>query len=199
MEAKKEVTNKENSESKQLLDDLINTHSVTNAITKLNKKSLEVNVYRHTSAVQALEQELTLTSDAITKTKSQKKVDQVILDHLEKRKKFCEEELNKHDNDRIEAIMMPLSYRDICNIKASVTEAVLAFKKFKFDSDVQMVRVAAEERLMTVFCVLRKKENPQEYYFEDLVNIALADDVTIAELYSKWEQHFVLTDTEIKN
>jgi len=188
-----------NEETKKLLNELASTQSVTNSVTKLNKKSLEVIVYRHTSAVQALEQELSLTSGAITKEKAKSKVDEATLEHLNKRKQFCEEELKKHENNKIEAVMVPLSYRDISNIKAAVTEAVLSFQKFKFDKDVQMIRIAAEERLMTVFCALRKKENPQETYFESLEEIVLADDVTMDDLHAIWEKHFVLTDTEIKN
>jgi len=181
-------------DSKQLMDELTKTHAVTKTGIKLNRKILEVNIYRHTSAVEALEQELSLTSDAITKTK-----DKDVLDHLDKRKKFCETELDKHENDKIEGTMTPLTYRDIVNIKAAVTEAVLDFQKFNFDQEVQMIRVAAEERLMTVFCALKCKDNLKQTFFKTLEEIVVADDATIAELYAQWDKHFLNTDEEIKN
>ena len=198
-EVKKEISEQEKKESKQLLDELTKTHAVTGATIKLNRKKLEVNVYRHTAAVQALEQELSQTSDAISKAKGKKKVDQAVIGHLEKRQQFCEIELEKHEADRIVGVMIPLTYRDICDIKAAVTEAVMHFQKYNFEPEVQMVRIAAEEQLMTVFCALRKKDKLSQNFFADLEEIAMADDMTITDLYAKWEKHFLLTDTEIKN
>ena len=198
-DTKKEISEQEKVESQQLLEELTKSHSVTKSITKLNSKKLEVNVYRHTSAVQALELELSQTTDAITKTKAKKKVDPAVIDHLEKRKQFCETELEKHENDRIVGVMVPLTYRDMSDIKAAITEAVMHFQKHNFDVEVQMVRIAAEERLMTVFCALKKKDNPSQSFFKDLEEIAMADDMSMADLYAKWEKHFLLTDDEIKN
>lgn len=193
MKVEKE-NDKEKSVDNELLDELLKSHTVTRAIKKLNEKPLEVSVYRYTSAVEALEQELTLTSDAIAKTKEEN-----VLGHLQKRKQFCEEELAKHENEKIEGVMTQLTFRDMFDVKAAITEAALSFKKHNFDAEVQMVRMAAEERYMTVFCALKKKDDLTKQYFGTLNDIALADDITIAELYLKWEKHFILTDDELKN
>ena len=92
-----------------------------------------------------------------------------------------------------------MTYRDVNDIKAAITEAVVHFQEYKFDMDVIMARVAAEERYMTVFCALKCKENPSKRYFATLEDVAAVEEATIYRLYNRWEQHFVLTDTELKN
>jgi len=190
-------------EDKELLDGLLRSQIASNAIKKLNNKSLKISVYRHTAQVQATERELVQIDDALAKvtkeTKGSKSGNPDVFKTLETGKKSLEENLKKHDNDKIEGILTPLSYRDIMNIKAAATEAVADFKTFKFDPAVALASLVREERFMTVFCALKRLDDSETRYFEELENIALVDDDTIFSIYKKWEDHFVLTEEELKN
>lgn len=187
------MENEQKKEEKEFVDGLVKEQSVTNALQKLHKKPFLISVYRHTSLVEALETELFTLEEAMPK-----------LDEAEKakakaRSEEAKAELSKLEVDCIEGILSPLTYRDVNDIKAAITEAVIHFQEYKFEMDVVMARIAAEERYMTVFCVLKKRDNPNRRYFDTLEDVAAVEEATIYRLYNRWEQHFVLTDNELKN
>jgi hypothetical protein len=188
-----EKENESKKEDKAFVDGLVKEQAVTNALQKLHKKPFLVNVYRHTSLVEALETELFSIEEAMPKLDESEKV------KAQARAEEAKAELIKLEADSIEGILSPLTYRDVNDIKAAITEAVVHFQEYKFNIDIVMARVAAEERYMTVFCVLKKKENPNRRYFDTLEDVAAIEEATIYSLYNRWEQHFVLTDTELKN
>jgi hypothetical protein len=178
---------------KEFVESLVKEQGTTKAFQKLHRGPLLVSVYRHTSVIESLEKELIFIEDAMTKAAELEKV------KLEERKSTIAEELKKLEADTIEGVLTTLTYRDINDIKASVTEAVLHFKEYNFDIDVVMSRIAAEERYMTIFCALKQAGNTSVRYFKSLEEIAAIDDFTIFDLYNKWEKQFVLTDEELKN
>jgi len=179
---------------KEFLDGLVKDQPVTRAMQKLTREPLAISVYRHTPKIEAMESELAIVDSALANVKDES--DKV---KIEERKKQLEAELKTLENDKIEGILTPLTYRDVNDIKAAVTEAIIHFQEYKFDPEVVMSRVVAEERFMTVFCALKSKDNRNVRYFSSLDDIAMMDEMTIFDLYNKWEQHFVLTDTELKN
>lgn len=188
------MENKESKKEKEFIDGLVKEQPVTKAFQKLNREPLEISVYRHTSSIQDLESELALIDEALSKVKEDSDKATLVAQQ-EKVKK----ELTKLEEDKIDGVLTKLTYRDINDIKAAVTEAVLHFQEYNFDQNVMITRIVAEERFMTVFCALKKKNNHNQKYFANLEEIAQVDDVTIFDLYNKWEAHYVLTDDEIKN
>ena len=183
----------------KFIKDLVQGASATRAITKLNTEPKEIKVYRYGSQVQILEDALYDIDSHFTEENRQKNPSQKTLDALNKIKKDTEERLKKHDENMIEGILMPLKYRDINLVKAAATEAVIDLQEHNFDHAVVMTRLIAEERYMTVFCALREKDNPKQRYFKNLEEIALSDDITILNIYQEWENHFVITEDELKN
>lgn len=188
------MENKESKKEKEFIDGLIKEQPVTRAFQKLNREPLEISVYRHTSSIQDLESELALIDEALSKVKEDSDKATLVA-----QKEKVEADLKRLEKDKIEAVLTKLTYRDINDIKAAVTEAVLHFQEFNFDQNVMITRIVAEERFMTVFCALKHKDKPGQRYFASLEEIAQLDDMTVFDLYNKWESHFVLTDDELKN
>ena len=180
-------------EEKDFVDGLVKEQNVTNALQKLHRKPLAVSVYRHMSLVDALEAEVCAAEEAIPQLSEDKKAE------AQTRITAIKTELDKLETDRITGLLGPLTYRDVNDIKAAITEAVVHFQEYKFDMNIIMARISAEERYMTVFCVLKKKDNPMQRYFATLEDVAAVEEATIYHLYKQWEQHYVLTDTELKN
>lgn len=184
----------EQKEEKKFIEELVKDQPATKALQKLNRKPLEISVYRHTSLVGDYEKALALIDEQIPNAK-----DNDVLKELEETKKEVLKKLEDVEKDKIEGVLTPLLYRDMQDIKAAVTEAVVHFQEYKFDIEVIMARVIAEERYMTVFCALKRKDNPSKRYFTSLEEIVLMDDATIFDIYKRWEDHFVLTVDELKN
>lgn len=176
------------------LDQLVKQNSTTNAMQKLDRKPLKVSVYRHTPFVQQLEEELSLIEESLKKDTKDS-----IKEKLNNRKLAVEKKLKEAENDKIEGQLTFLTYRDINDVKAAVTEAAMHFEEYNFDPGVKLSRIVAEERYMTVFCALKCTDNDKKRYFKSLEDIAQIDDVTIFDIYEKWEKHFVLTEEELKN
>lgn len=185
---------KEKDTTKKLLEGLLKDKTATKAYQKLNQSPLEVSVYRHSSSVEALQEQLSQINERLEDVR-----DETLKNDLNKKKQFAEERLAQFEKDKIEGYLASLTWRDLNDIKAAVTEAIVHFSEYNFDPDVQLIRIAAEERYMTVFCALKQKENKNDKFFKSLEEIAQIDELTIFDLYQKWEDHFVLTDNEIKN
>jgi hypothetical protein len=188
------MESKEKAESKELIEGLLKEQTATRAIQKLNRKSIEISVYRHASLVDELAVELSRLNDELTQDIANES-----RSLIETKKSVIEDRLKELEKDKIEGVLTTLTYRDINDIKAAVTEALVHFKRYDFDLDVIMSRVVAEERYMTVFCALKQKGNTSIPYFSKLEDIAEIDDITIFDIFKKWEDHFVLSADELKN
>ena len=185
---------KEKTNTKKLVDSLFKEKIATKAYQKLNNPPLEVSVYRHTSSVETLQDNVLRIEEQLGEVKNEKQKEV-----LNKKKQFAEEQLKEFEKDKIEGVLFPLTWRDLNDVKAAVTEAIVHFSRYNFDPDVQLVRIAAEERYMTVFCALKQKGDKTTKYFKSLDEIAQMDEMTIFDLYNRWEKQFILTDEEIKN
>lgn len=181
-------------EKKEFLNDVVKNQDVTRAIVKLGKKVLPVNIHRHVSLVKAIKDDLAKIPEILKDETNEK-----IKADLETLKVKREEALAKEEKDRIEGVLTTLTYRDMNDIKAAVTEALIHFSDYNFDTNVKMARVVAEERYMTVFCALKRSDDPTKKYFSTLEELSQVEDETLFELYDLWFKTFVLTDSEIKN
>lgn len=193
-EATMKTEEKEKEKSNKIVQSLLKDNIATKAYQKLNNPPLEVSVYRHTSSVETLQDNVIRIDEQLDEVKDEKQKEV-----LNNKKQFAEEQLEELEKDKIEGVMVPLTWRDLNDVKAAVTEAIVHFKEYNFDPEVQLIRIAAEERYMTVFCALRQKDNKKVRFFSSLDEIVQIDELTIMDLYRRWENHFVLTDNEIKN
>ena len=184
----------EEKENKNFIDGLVKDQHTVRAIQKLGRGPLEVSICRHTSTIEALAGEAALIDSALAEVRNES--DKV---KIEARKKQVESEMAELSKDSIDGVLTHLTYRDVNDIKAAVTEAVIHFQQYNFDNEVIMSRVIAEERFMTIFCALKRKDDITKRYFKTLDEIAIVDEMAILDMYSKWEQHFVLSDDELKN
>jgi len=186
----KSITDKD----KELLDSLVQEKKSIDAFRKINAAPIPVSIYRHSSLVEALEIELGELDSALKDAPSEDRKKAI-----EERQVELTKRLDEQEKDKIEGILTPLTYRDINDIKAAITEAIIHFNDYNFDPEVKMARVLMEERYMTVFCSLKKKNSPKVRYFRTLDEIALVDEDTINLLHKLWENQFVLTEDELKN
>jgi len=183
----------ENKKESAFIKGLTDEESATNAISKLNKDPIKLSVFRHTALVQQLEAGLDKIDEELknAKSDSEKK-------SLNDSKKTVKKQLAKEENIKIEGYLTTITYRDVMDIKAAVTEAVVHFNRYNFDIDVKMARIVAEERYMTVFCALKKADKVTPY-FAELKDIVEIDDTTIFDIYDLWDKAFVVTSDELKN
>lgn len=181
-------------DKKEFLNEMVKNQDVTKAIVKLGKKQLPVNIYRHVSLVKSIKDDLAKIPDILKEETNEKiKADIVALQQKH------EASLAREEKDKIEGVLTTLTYRDINDIKAAVTEALIHFSDYNFDTNVKMARVVAEERYMTVFCALKRSDDPSKKYFSNLEELSQVEDETLFALYDLWFNNFVLTDSEIKN
>jgi len=178
----------------KFLESLIKEQPVTTGIQKLGKKNLDINVYRHTSAVELLEEQLSQLDEKLAKTEDESEK-QKFEDYREKLKN----NVDAQESMKIEGTLTPLSYKDINIIKGLVTDLVVDLTKFKVSQDVILSQLIIEERRATIFFTLKQKGNLRKQYFASLEEIGLVDDDTINDIYNLWNKNFVLTDTELKN
>ena len=99
----------------------------------------------------------------------------------------------------MDAVLVPLKYRDLQSIKDSVLEAIKYAMQFNWDDDIRLRAMIREEHTMTVYLALRKKDKLNEHYYSSLEEISKEIENTIEELYTLYVDNFVLTDEERKN
>jgi len=118
---------------------------------------------------------------------------------LEEMKATYKANVAKYEVAKLEALLVPLKYRDLQAIKDSILEAVKYSMQYNWDDDIKMRAMIREEHTMTVYLALRKKDNPNERYYISLEEVAKETENVIEELYSMYVNSFVLTDDERKN
>jgi hypothetical protein len=100
---------------------------------------------------------------------------------------------------KLEAIMVPLKYRDLQTIKNGVFEAVVASQQYNWEESVKIRAMIREERTLTVYLSLKKKEDITKPYYVSLEDVCKETDTTIDELYNIYLANFVMSDEERKN
>jgi hypothetical protein len=118
---------------------------------------------------------------------------------LEQTKENYKKNIEEYSQARLQATMVPLKYRDLQIIKNGVFEAVQTAQQYNWDDAVKIRAMIREERTLTVYLSLRKKDNIAQSYYPSLEEICKETDTTIDELYNIYLENFVLTDEERKN
>lgn len=181
------------SDDKEYLDNLVKERYATQAIQKLHRKPLAISICRQVALLDTLELDLASLEDKIKDAKDSDEVND-----LNAFKEKLVTRLEEVKKDTIDGVLYPLTYREANDVKAFVTEALVHFDTFKFDTSVKMARIIAEEKFATVFFVLKRKDSKAQY-FQTLDEVCTIDDVTLISIYNTWYDHFVLSDEEIKN
>ena len=95
--------------------------------------------------------------------------------------------------------MVPLKYGELQSIKNFMFEAVKVGRQFGWDEDVQMKAMIREEHTLTVYFSLRKREDNNKRYYDNLEDVAKEVESTVEELYRLYTSNFVLTEQERGN
>ena len=167
---------------------------ITKSMEKVKKEKMEVSINPKRFLLEHSKAEL-------LKLEQQKKegLSESELKLLEQMVSSYKENIEKYSVAKLEAVLVPLKYRDLQAIKDSVLESVKYSIQFNWDDDIKMRAMIREEHTMTVYLALRKKENIKEHYYDSLEVIAQVTESTIEELYSLYVANFVLTEQERKN
>ena len=107
--------------------------------------------------------------------------------------------IKEYEVAKLEGFIVPLKYGDLQTIKNGVLEALKTAKEFNWDDDIRVRGMIREEHTLTVYLMLRKKEDITKRYYDSLEEIAKETESTIDELYTMYLENFVLTDEERKN
>lgn len=167
---------------------------VTKSMEKIRKEKVEVNLNPKKFLLEHSKAEL-----AKIEARKMEGLDENELKLLEEIKATYRTNIEKYSVAKLEAILVPLKYRDLQAIKDSVLEAVKYAMRFNWDDDIKMRAMIREEHTMTVYLALRKKDKPNEQYYSSLEEIAKEVENTIEELYAMYVDNFVLSDDERKN
>ena len=127
---------------------------VVEAMTKLKKDKVEV-------LINPKKYLLDYSVDELSKLEKQDLTDLTEQEKslIELAKKNHKENVEKYSQCKIDAVMIPLKYRDLQLVKDSIVEAVKYNKKYGFDDDIALRAMIREEHTMSVFLALRKKNN----------------------------------------
>lgn len=121
------------------------------------------------------------------------------VEFLENAKKNHKENIEKYSQARLQAVMVPLKYKDLQIIKNGIFEAIQSAKQYNWDDSVKIRAMIREERTLTVFLSLKKKEDISKPYYDSLEEISQETDTAIDELYNLYLENFVLSEQERKN
>jgi len=167
---------------------------VIKAMEKLRKEKVEVDINPKKFLLQFSKEEL----EKLEKT-SIDGLGEDDLKSLEKAKSEFKKDIENYSSATLKAIMVPLKYRDLQTIKNGIYEAVNESQKYNWDDNVKIRAMIREERTLTVFLSLKKKDDLSKQYYESLEDICKESDLTIDELYNIYLENFVLSDKERKN
>lgn len=118
---------------------------------------------------------------------------------LEQIKTNLRNNITEYENAKLEAFMVPMKYRDLQTIKSGVFEAVVSSQQYNWEESVKIRAMIREERTLTVYLSLKKKEDITKPYYANLEEVCKETDTTIDELYNIYLANFVITDEERKN
>lgn len=186
------MDNQSEYEKKALLDDVKSSGEVAQAIEKLQKDKVEVTFYVNQTALDLLESD----KEQLEARLKIEKDEETILTL-----KKALEEIDKQNillsKSTLQAILVPLKYRDKRTVQTFIHEAMLKTNDMSFDLDTRMMMVLQEKKYATVYLALRKKDNKEEkfYTLEEIVDIA---STTIDNIYIEYNKAFELSESEIK-
>jgi len=173
---------------------VLEEENLTKAIGKLRLDKVEVSLNPKKYLVDFSKQELKKLEEA-----GSEEIPADILAHIEDSKKIYKDNIEKYANEKLEGVLVPLRYKDLQTIKDGILEAVKYSQEFNWDDDIKLKAMIREERTLTVYLSLRKKESIEKRYYDNLEQIAQVPESTIDELYNIYFTNFVLTEAERKN
>jgi len=186
------MNNQSENEKKALLEDVKNSGEVAQAIEKLQKEKVAVTFCVNQTSLDLLESDKGQLEERLKVEKDEETIVAIkkALEEIEKR----HTELSK---DILQAVLVPLKYRDKRTVQTFIHEAMLKTNDISFDLDTRMMMVLQEKKYATVYLALRKKDNKEEkfYTLEEIVDIA---STTIDNLYTEYNKAFELSEPEIK-
>jgi len=124
---------------------------------------------------------------------------EVDLKLIEQAKSSFKDDIDKYSKARLEATMVPLKYRDLQTIKNGIYEAIESARQYNWDDNVKIRAMIREERTLTVYLSLRKKDDITKLFYTTLEEVCKETDTTIDELYTMYLENFVISDEERKN
>lgn len=172
----------------------MNEDKATQAMGKLKKERVDVDINPRKFLLEYSKEEL-------------KKLEEQTLEGLneedrktlEQAKQSQRELIEGYSKARLQAVMVPLKYKDLQVIKNGIYEAIQTAKQYNWDDNVKIRAMVREERTLTVYLSLKKKDDISKPYYETLEKICEETDTAIDELYNIYLTSFVLTGTERKN
>ena len=177
-------------EEKKVLKD----EKVNKAMSKLKKDRVEIDINPKKFLLEFSKDELKKLEDT-----SIEGLNEADLKVLEQSKTTYKEDIKKYAQARLVAVMVPLKYRDLQTVKNGIYEAIQTAQQFNWDEVIRIRAMIREERTLTVYLSLRKKDDISKSYYENLEEICKETDTTIDELYNIYLENFVLTEIERKN
>lgn len=167
---------------------------ITASMSKLKKEKVEVNLNPKKFLLEYSKAELKKLEEVdLTDADTQSK------DLIGLAKENLKKNIDEYSNCSLNAVLVPLKYRDLQAVKDSVLEAVKYAQEFNWDEDIRLRAMIREEHTMTVYLALRNKEDTNKRYYSSLEAIAQEPESLIEELYALYTSNFVLTEQERKN
>ena len=167
---------------------------VIKAVEKLKKEKLDIDINPKKFLLEYTKEELKKLEEQSVEGLSEEEIKL-----LEQTKKNYKENIETYSQARLQATMVPLKYRDKQIIKSGIFEAVQSAKQYNWDDTVKIRAMIREDRTLTIYLSLKKKDDVNKSYYDSLEEICNETDPTIDELYNIYLENFVLTDEERKN
>ena len=176
------------------IDNVLKNEKVVKSMDKLKKERVEVDINPKKFLLEYTKEELKKLEAQSTEGLSEEDVKL-----LEQTKKNYTENVETYSKAQLKAVIVPLKYRDLQIIKSGIFEAVQSAQQYNWDDAVKIRAMIREERTLTVYLSLKKKDNVAQPYYSSLEEICKETDTTIDELYNIYLENFVLTEEERKN
>ena len=173
---------------------ILKDEKVIKSMEKIKKVKVDVNINPKKFLLDYTKEELKKLEEQKLEGLSE---DEIKL--LEQAKKNYKENIEKYSQEKLEAVMMPLKYRDLQVVKSGIFEAIQSAQQYNWDDTVKIRAMIREERTLTVYLSLKKKDDINQLYYSSLEEICKETDTAIDDLYSIYLENFVLTDEERKN
>jgi hypothetical protein len=179
---------------KEIVDKTLAGENVLKAMDKLKKEKVEISINPKKYLLDYSKEELKKLEDMKTEGMNEGE-----LKVVEQAKENLRQSINRYSEAKLEAVMVPLRYKELQAIKDGVLEAIKFAQQFNWDDDIKMRAMLREEHTLTVFLSLKKKDKLNERYYSKLEDIAQETESTIDELYNVYLTNFVLSEEERKN
>ena len=178
------------SEEKNILEE----GKVVKAMDKLKKERIDISINPKKFLLEYSKDELEKIEKVSPEGLNE---DEVKL--LEQAKANLKSEIEKYSQAKLDAVLVPLKYRDLQTVKTGIYEAVYHAQKYNWDNEVKIRAMIREERTWTIYLALRKKEDISKQYYANLEEICGETEATIDELYGIYLENFILSNIERKN